>query len=233
MRSSIATLVAGLQQPTPWDSIRAQFVRDVKSFVGVSPRERVPELDSITEKRWREKTKHGPYSWCGDFPTFMAERWGCKDPTALNRVSVAGAWTPGDNIARLIRWAKAHEAWITGKDLTARVQEGDFYIKPRPDGSHIGIVGATSLPSYETIDGNGWMGAVSQGKRTWTDPVTGFVDVSVLLGIHARPHAVPTDIPNAPQAWPKDVKILQPVLAALGLPTELVNPYIETKQFGE
>jgi hypothetical protein len=150
-----------------------------------------------------------------DFATYLIEAQGGKDPTALNRKSVAGEWTPGDNISRLWRWAKAHDSWIT-HDFEHLVKPGDFYIKPVINGDHIGIVTGVSKDGYDVIDGNGKMGAVSTGHRLWTSPVRGFVSPALLIVDKSGP---PVENPNP--YWPPGNNPIPPIPVNWGLP---VNP---------
>lgn len=124
------------------------------------------QMDVITEKRWTEKVKGKKYSWCGDFATYCLMVAGCLDGGALNRVSLNGKWVPGDNIARLVRWARAHNAMIT---LT-EAEPGDLVILANSNGDHIGIM---SRPleggRFGTVDGNSRFESVFENDRAMDD----------------------------------------------------------------
>lgn len=206
---------------------REQLVLLVQSKIGVSRFVRPNELDEITEGRYKYVAPDGThYSWCGDLPTWGLEGVGVRDPTALNRVSVAGEWTPGDNISRLWRWAKNHDSWRTDAD---GLRAGDLYIKPVPRGDHIGIITDVTATGYDVVDGNGKMGAVSTGHRDFTDAVHGFIDVTQLLTAKVGPEI---ELPNP--FWPPGNFPIPPIPANWGLPINFNDtPFTDTPTWSD
>jgi hypothetical protein len=142
-------------------------------YKGVSRYVRPADLNAITEGRTQGNAS---YAWCGDFATFVLDKAGVRDGEALNRVSINGKWVPGDNLARLQRWAASHAAW-SGVLKTA--QPGDLLIMARPNGNHIGYV--IQLNPLITLDGNGWNAEVHVTTRTPDEPVLGVIDTQQLL----------------------------------------------------
>lgn len=196
----------------PTDAL-ACILSQARSRIGVSRSHRVDELDRITEGRYTYKhPKYGWYAWCGDFASYLLEMCGCSDPTALNRISVAGKWTPGDNISRIMRWAKSHGASFTDP---ARLKAGHYYVKPAANGDHIGVVSEVMETGYKTIDGNGWKGAVSEGSRTFESSLRTFIDTTRFLGdgvIFIPPGQGNFEVPPW---WPADILIGLPLMPAL------------------
>jgi len=195
---------------------RSCIIQSAEAMIGVSRSNRVEDLDMITEGRYTYRhPKYGWYAWCGDFASWLLEHCGCKDPTAINRVSVAGKWTPGDNIARIMRWSKAHGASFTDP---SQLKRGDYYVKPAPSGDHIGVVHVVRANSYTTIDGNGWKGAVSQGERSFDAAIRTFIRTPAFLGdgvIFAPAHQAGV---TPPEYWPSGVILGLPVLPGLDIP---------------
>lgn len=143
---------------------RYHLVDIARELIGVSPVNRVDELDLITENRWREIVNGVRYSWCGDFATYCLMMAGCQDGGALNRVALNGSWKAGDNIARLWRWARDHECLIPASDVDA----GDVVVWERPNGDHICIASGPydqERRMIHSIDGNSTNGAVAARSR--------------------------------------------------------------------
>lgn len=141
------------------------------------------------------------YGWCGDFVTAVLECEGVADPAILNRVSVAGSWKVGDNIARIQRAARARGAY-TQKQLA---RPGDILILGSPNGGHICFFGRwLSATSYESVDGN--LGPAMQSdvrQRSVsgpTYPLYEVVDFELLTGSAVPLPAPPIDF-SAALTW--------------------------------
>lgn len=154
---------------------RVCVMRHAYECLGAGPHEsgeKLEQYNAITEGR-RDWTgpdgKNRHYGWCGDFVTYLLEQCGIRDGTLLNRQSINGKWAPGDNLARIERWAKAHDAFVTldgdtsSPDCARNAKTGDIIVFYRPDGDHIAIV-ESAIP-LKTIDGNGWGGRVVQSDH--------------------------------------------------------------------
>lgn len=127
------------------------------------------EYLKITEGRddWKAADGMKVYSYCGDFVTAVYYAAGCRDGNILNRVAINGVWKPGDNIARILRYAQevgSLKEWTEAK-------LGDMLYWETGRGGHVGIMEAFPQGNFVTsIDGNiGVGGNVARVTR----PVTG------------------------------------------------------------
>jgi hypothetical protein len=178
----------------------AQLIDIATGYLGVSRINRRPELVEITEGRVNDSES---YAWCGDFATFVLMKAGVTDGSALNRASIAGKWTPGDNLARLQRWASTHNSWST--KLSDAVI-GDYLIIVRNAGDHIGLV--RSVDPIVTIDGNGWNAEVhSTARASGSFQIRGVVKTQALL-----------DAVSSGYTWTQP----SPIDPGRGIPTTLV-----------
>jgi hypothetical protein len=101
------------------------------------------------------------YGWCGDFVTYVLSRVGVMDGRVLNRAELNdGKWTPGDNLARIQRWAKEHGAIVevdAVREDPTLLDHGDIAIFVRTDGDHIAFFeGWLAAGSFSTLDGNSY-----------------------------------------------------------------------------
>lgn len=127
----------------------------------------------ITEGRTDWTTAKGlrrRYGWCGDFATFVCMRQGVTDGRVLNRAILNdGVWVPGDNIARIVRWAQQHAGLISGDSIRHHpdsIVPGDMLVFARTDGDHIAVFGQwIAAGRYITFDGNSWGGTTKRNAR--------------------------------------------------------------------
>lgn len=144
----------------------------------------------ITEGRADWITASGElrqYSWCGDFVTFILERAGCRDGRALNRASINGAWRPGDNIARLLAYAKERGGLRTDFES---MRPGDPIFWNYSGGGHIALFARWSslnLGAFQSFDGNAGVNRSTaicsrsvKGGGPYGSDLTYFVDLDVL-----------------------------------------------------
>lgn len=183
---------------------RSNLIDEALKYVGVSKTNRTPEFMEITEGRGFDVNNGIPYAWCGDFATYVLEKVGVHDGTALNRKSINGKWNPGQNITMLTNWAAAHGQVSDDK---SDIVPGDFVVLIRNAGDHIGLVKSVNKEggSITTLDGNGWGGEVHETIRQLDSlPLRRVVKTDVLLaavdtGYHWDPQ--PVD-PNQPIPFP-------------------------------
>jgi hypothetical protein len=124
----------------------------------------------LTEGRddWVQDGVHRSYGYCGDFVTYCLMHAGVRDGRILNRAALNdGKWAPGDNIARLVRWARATDSLITPQTFKEQIKPADPVILHRkeggshPPGDHICLMVGwldRNLASFQTVDGNRPMG---------------------------------------------------------------------------
>lgn len=131
---------------------KLQLLQMAANRIGVSPSSDIDEMDRITERRHRERPGGQQYAWCGDFASYILMLSGCHDGGALNRVALNGSWQPGDNIARLVRWAKGYNQFVSFADA----EQGDIIIFANDTGDHICFLEqkADAGGIFYTIDGN-------------------------------------------------------------------------------
>lgn len=129
------------------------------SLVGVGPSTASASYNLITEGRRSSPKRY--YGWCGDYVTYCLMLAGVVDGSILNREVLNGEWVPGDNLARIERWAKK-----AGAMRNHFAVPGDVIVNPRSDGDHIALILSTPAgPSrqWKTLNGNGKGGVVSIG----------------------------------------------------------------------
>lgn len=155
------------------------------SRIGVSPSNDLPELRKITEDRCFERPGGRQYAWCGDFATYCLMCCGCQDGGALNRVALNGKWTPGDNIARLVRWAKGHQQFC---DLD-QVEPGDIIIFANTTGDHICFAESIldGSGNYTTIDGNSGNIVARNRRVKGNKPIRCCINTAMLIQQHVAP----------------------------------------------
>lgn len=174
---------------------RVHILTTAALAIGAGPRatgDRLALYNEITEGRrdWPDATgKMRHYGWCGDFVTWVLYTAGVRNGRLLNRQSLNGKWVPGDNLARIERWARRAGAFVplTGdpKLITAasKAKPGDIIVFFRSDGDHIAFVedsGATS-GDLVTIDGNSTGGLVSRNHhRSLSSYIRYIVDVDYI-----------------------------------------------------
>jgi hypothetical protein len=118
-------------------------------------------------------------------------------------------------------------------------KSGDIIIRPAPNGDHIFIVDDITDDGYGTIDGNGHMGAVSLGHRSFSAPVRGVIKIDTLVGTNkseTAPGGVPRDqLPKQDQNpdWTPIAAVILPIAAAFGLPVTVADsPFSDTDDPG-
>lgn len=138
---------------------RTKLLSIAVSLVGVGPSTASAVYDQITEGRRSSPKMY--YGWCGDYVTYCCMLAGVVDGEILNRQAINGEWVPGDNLARISRWAKR-----VGALRNYFAVPGDIIINPRSDGDHIAFILSTPNGPYrkwQTLNGNGKGGVVSIG----------------------------------------------------------------------
>jgi len=148
------------------EDIRSKIISIAAGFVaqGVGPEHDRPCYLQLTEGRadWTGsdgEVRH--YGWCGDYITYVLSRVGVMDGSILNRAELNdGKWTPGDNLARVQRWAKLTGSIIeldAVRDDPALLLPGDIVIFIRPDGDHIAFWEEwLAAGSFSSLDGNSY-----------------------------------------------------------------------------
>jgi len=170
------------------------------------------------------------YGWCGDFATYCCMQGGVLDGSILNRASLNnGKWTPGDNLARLERWARSVGAARSVMEVAAnrdQVTGGDLVIFSRPDGDHIGMFERwTAAGEFSSLDGNSVGRVCARNFRRLTKE--GFLAPRVFILTSQMPWAVgpgldPGCVPpwldaTGPAVAPIDLDdIIDTAIAALG-----------------
>lgn len=144
------------------DTVASCAVRLLLQMVGVSRETDPPRFAEMTEGRG---VADPGYGWCGDAVTYALMLAGCRDGNVLNRAELNGSWTPGDNLDRIIRYAKRAGTW---HDPQVRPVQYAVYFKKRRDGGHVGMVTSVNASSFDTVDGNSQFGKVATNRREWS-----------------------------------------------------------------
>lgn len=183
-------------------------------------------VDRVTEGRWKESneypdgTRH-PYGWCGDFVHYVLATVLC-DVRYSNRNACYG-WKVTENILRLIKWAKATNAF---KAPTSTPLPGDIVLYDRAWGGHVDVLEQfTSMADFSVITGNagpGTMedrGTVARRHRLGEKRVKAWLDTELMLA-HAETGVVP--------GQPSPVKV--PLPAVLDLPGWITSIAVDPGQ---
>jgi len=147
----------------------------------------------LTENRADWKTSDGTikhYGWCGDFISFVLSRAGVMDGRILNRAELNnGKWVPGDNLARIQRWAKGNDAVVSVDAVRADpalLTPGDIVIFVRTDGDHIAFFEDwTAAGQFTSLDGNSFGRVCKRNGRNLVPasnamPIRHFINVTNL-----------------------------------------------------
>lgn len=192
---------------------KSQLIQIAADRIGVSPTSDIEEMDRITERRHRERPGGNAYAWCGDFATYVLMLAGCHDGGALNRVALNGKWQPGDNIARLVRWAKGYNQFVT---FTA-AEQGDIIIFATGNGDHICFLDQPPDGGgiFYTIDGNHG-NVVARAKRTvGVREIRCCISTGMLIQQTAPSYTsgswIPFPVPELPTALPAGTELPFPV----------------------
>lgn len=159
------------------------MIAEAQRHIGESPKNSKFIADTVLSRA----PYTGQKGWCGDYALYLLKVAGVCDCAILNRADVCGSWTPSINITKLGNYAKAAGLVYTDPAL---IRPGHFYVKPRSDGDHIGLIIDVDRVNrtYRTVDGNGVFGQVSRGNRKFTSSVRYFINT----------HGIPVTLNSAP-----------------------------------
>lgn len=128
-----------------------------------------PQTDSVRYSQIAEgRGMNASYGWCGDAVTACLMWAGCRDGNILNREELNGIWVPGDNLQRIIRYAKKAGTWVPASNAAPPVPYAVFF-KSTNNGDHTGFVTSVRDREFSTIDGNSVGGVVARNNRIWDE----------------------------------------------------------------